>query len=167
MDEPKFTALIQIHGPSLKRLCRGYEADAQRREELEQDVLLSLFRALPRFRGEASVRTFLFRVAHNTAIRHVKREVSRPDPVDLQERDVAMPAALDAAVDAKSRRTRLYAAIRALPVVDRELVLLHLEGLSNPEVAEVTGLTATNVSTRLSRIRAHLTKRLNRGAAHG
>lgn len=163
--ETRFRDLIEAWGPAIARLCRGHEADPVRREELRQDVLLALWRALPSFRGESSLRTFVFRVAHNTALKHLRREVrdrSEPGVPDSLAEERTDPGR---AIDRRRRREALLEGIRELPVVDRELVMLHLEGLSHAEVAEVAGLSASNVGTRLARIRDRLRQRLE--GAHG
>lgn len=158
--EARFHALLAAWGPALSRLCRGHEADPVRREELRQDVMLALWRALPSFRGDASWRTFVFRVAHNTALNHARHEGrDRSEP--------GLPASLvdertdpGVRIDRNRRREDLLEAIRGLRAVDRELVMLHLEGMTNTEVAEVVGLSASNVGTRLGRIRRRLEQQL-------
>ena len=83
--DAKFEALLAEHGPMLRRIAGGYEADPEVRRELEQDILLAVWRALPRWRGEAPVRAFLARVAHNRAVTHVSREAARPRRSPLDE----------------------------------------------------------------------------------
>ena len=140
-------------------MCRGYEADPHRCEDLRQEVLLQLWRALGSFRGDASLRTFVFRVAHNTAIKHVTKAVRAGPTVGLEERDVPVaPPAHEADLDRHRARQRLLARVQALPVLDRELVLLHLEGLANTEIAQVMGVSASNVGTRLHRLKGTLAR---------
>jgi RNA polymerase sigma-70 factor (ECF subfamily) len=160
MPTPLFHDLLDAHGPSLRRLVRGYEADPDAREELLQDILVALWRALPSFRGDASLRTFVLRIAHNVAARHVARAVRRPRTTELPE---ALPAEQPDTVEALSQHQRqqaLFAAVRALSLADQQVALLHLEGLANTEIAEITGTTASNVGTRLSRIRTRLARRM-------
>ncbi len=154
-----FQALVDRFGPALRRLVRGYEAQPVHQEELLQDILLALWRALPSFRGEASLRTFVFRVAHNTAIRHVHKAARDRTEPGLMDDDTRVEApAHEAALDRQTQRARLADAIRRLPDLDREVVLLSLEGLSHRDIGEVTGLTATHVGTRLSRARQRLSQ---------
>jgi len=159
--DTQFREATDQFGPALRRLVRGYEAAPDLQEELLQDILLALWRALPTFRGEASLRTFVFRVAHNTAIRHVhKASRDRSEP-GLEADQTAGPApAHDERLDRAAQRARLTAAIRRLPDLDREVVLLSLEGLSHQEIASISGLTATNVGTRLSRARKRLAQKV-------
>jgi RNA polymerase sigma factor (sigma-70 family) len=64
-QEGRFNALLATHGPSLARLAGSYARDPTEREDLFQEIAIAVWRALPRFRGECSERTFLFRIAHN------------------------------------------------------------------------------------------------------
>jgi len=159
--EAQFHEAIQRFGPALQRMARGYEADPAAQEELKQEILLHLWRAMPSFRQEASLRTFVFRIAHNIAIKHVHKHARDLSESGLEVDKVQAPTmAPESSLDRSRMREALTAAIRKLPTVDREVVLLNLEGLSNVEVADVTGLSVSNVGTRLSRLRAVLIRRV-------
>ncbi len=150
-----FEEVVQQLGPAIMRMLPGYESDAARRDDLRQEILVALWRALPNFRGASSLRTFGFRVAHNTALRH-RRDRARwrhRQP----ERDESPPApSVHDRVEQRQTLARIHGHIRALPAPDRQLLLLYLEGLPTAEIADVTGLSRTNVTTRLSRLRTRL-----------
>ncbi|MEO0604972.1 MAG: sigma-70 family RNA polymerase sigma factor [Myxococcota bacterium] len=158
--ERRFETAVARYGAAIRRLVRTYEAHPTRREELLQEVWLALWRALGRFREESSLRTYVFRVAHNVAIKHVRRDRRDREEPGLPESVADDTPAPGEALDQHRRRERLVAAIRELPDVDRQLAMLHLEGLTNAEIADVTGLTASNVGTRLHRVRQRLRRRL-------
>ncbi len=162
--ESAFQQVLSTHGTALKRLCRGYERDPTLRQELEQELLLALWMALPRFEGGCSERTFVFRVAHNTAIRHVHRAARRPKASVLTEQALRVDPGQADRLDQSARVEALYSAVQGLRPPERALVLLHLEGFSNLEIAEVLGLSASNVSTKLSRVRTELSRRIKGGA---
>lgn len=155
-DPDRFLSLVRAHQGALRRVARAHEAADERRRELEQEILLEIWRALPGFRGEASPRTWMLRVAHNVGIRHALRS-GRAAEEPLEHEPDGQPPRAEEALDRQRQRARLYAALRRLSPVDRELAALHLEGLSTAEIAEVLGITPTNVTTRLSRVRARLT----------
>jgi len=148
--------VLAEHGASIRRLCRGYERIGSLREELEQEILLQIWRGLERFRGDASLRTFVLRVAHNVAATHAGKEVRQPRGEDDGLALEAAGPCLENAAERRQQLARLEAAVRQLRVRDRQLVLLHLEGLSHAEIGAVTGESRTNISTRLSRLRAEL-----------
>lgn len=76
--EALFADMVEEHGAALARVCGGYERDEIRRKDLLEEVLLNAWRALRQYRGDASLRTWLFRIAHNVASRHISREVRQP-----------------------------------------------------------------------------------------
>ncbi len=161
--DARFKALLAAHEGAIYRLTRFRERDPHARRDLEQEIALALWRSLDSFRGDASERTWVLRVAHNVAVTHALRartEKSRSGGTldEAMHARAPGPNPEARAID-RARLTRLEAQIRALDLVEQSIVLLHLEGLSSQEIAEVTGLTATNVTTKLSRVRAGLAAR--------
>lgn len=156
-----FDELLRSHGPALRRVAAAYEADPARREDLFQDVCLALWRALPAFRGDASARTYLFRIAHNRGLTHRARRRNAPT-AELEEAEaVADPApGPEAGLHSDQRRERLRRAILALPLPQRQVMTLALEGLPHREIGEVLGVTENHVAVRLTRARAALRRRL-------
>jgi RNA polymerase sigma-70 factor (ECF subfamily) len=159
--ETDFDRVFAEFGPALRRIAASYEPDAGRRDDLFQEIALALWRALPRFRRECSLRTFVFRIAHNRALTHVwQRGRSRThdmsaavhvaDPSEGPERETAR----------RHQRERLDAAIRALPVVHRQVLMLALEDLSHAEMAAVLGISENAVAVRLTRARQALREAL-------
>ncbi len=156
--EQAVRALFARHAPALGRLVRHYEARPEARGDLEQEILIALWRARPGFRGECSERTWVYRIAHNVAVSHVARAMrarrdadaagAAPEPAPTRPPD-------DATADRVAVR-RVERRIRALDLPSRQLVLLALEGCTTAEIAEVTGLSTTNVTTKLSRLRKAL-----------
>lgn len=127
-----------------------------------QEILIALWRALPRFRGDASERTFVFRVAMNRALSHRFRRPPRSEPLDSVAH-VADPAKTpEAEATASQERAMLVAAVQALPDTMRQVLTLSLEGLSGAEIADVLGIRENNVHVRLSRARRELQEALQR-----
>ena len=155
--ETKFRALLGRHREALRRVARHYEASAEGRRDLEQEVLLALWRAMPSFRGASSERTWVYRIAHNVAASFVAKAIRtrRDDERAGVQPTPTSPDPLESALERDAMR-RLDQRIRALDLTSRQLVLLALEGCTMAEIAEVTGLTLTNVTTRLSRLRREL-----------
>jgi RNA polymerase sigma-70 factor, ECF subfamily len=161
--EARFDRLLKEHGPALSRLVFGYEKIAAAREELMQEIGLAIWQALPRFRGECSERTFVFRIAHNRGLTHAVRRRPAHEPLDLltEEREPIDPRPLpDEHASRAHRRDWLRAAIRRLAPLHREVIMLTLEELSTAEIAEILGITENNVAVRLSRARQALKQAL-------
>ena len=148
--------VVRGHAAMLQRVAWGYVDNASDRDDLMQEILFALWRALPRFRGESSERTFVLRIAHNRGISFAIQRRHRFErlPAEGEVRDPA-PLAEERLIS-EQRRDRLFRAIRQLPQAQRQAVMLRLEGLSQREIAEVQGTTETNVGVRLTRARKAL-----------
>jgi RNA polymerase sigma-70 factor (ECF subfamily) len=129
---------------------------------LFQDIGLAIWQALPRFRGESSERTFIFRIAHNRAITFMAQrrpvvaadeEIEVPDPRPNPEKGLAE----------EQQEARLFAAIHQLPMDYRQVITLTLEGMSYNEIAEIVGIGESNVGVRLNRARQMLRQLLEVG----
>ena len=149
-------SVISEHGPLIRRIARSYETNRALVDEMVQDIYLALWEALPRFRGDSTLRTFVVRVAHNRAITHVANEVRRPRTVELHDDlpDSAMTP--DKAAENAEARNRLERAVMRLPLGQRLVVTLALEGFSPDEIAQVLGIGVSAASVRLHRAKAQL-----------
>ena len=153
---------VQAFGSAIERLARSYELDEHKRQDLLQTIHLNLWRSLDRFDRQCSLRTWVYRVAHNVAATHAMDERRRRSPPlvgldDLDARDVGIEPDADRGV----LLSRLMELIQRLRPLDRELVVLYLEGLRAAEIAEVVGISAGNVSTRINRIKTLLSHEAN------
>ena len=159
-DRAHLVGWHQRWGGAVSRLAAASEANPDRRRDLEQEVWLALWRALPRFEGRCSERTFVLRVAHNVAataaLQGSRDWFKRSVPLEEVELDDGLD--LEAALDQKQQLKRLHQLIGRLVPLDREILLLWLEGLPAAEIAEVTGLSASHVATKVHRIKALLLK---------
>ena len=122
-----FKRIVEEHNDALRRLCSGYERNEATRHDLEQEILLNLWRALPRYREDASLRTWLYRVAHNTASKHVRTATRRPkdmgNETQLTMQKATAPGPEDIAVQSNAR-ARLRDCISRLRPLDRQIILL-------------------------------------------
>jgi RNA polymerase sigma-70 factor (ECF subfamily) len=137
------------------RIAASYARTRAEREDLEQEIAVAIFRAWPRFRGECAPRTFLLRIAHNQALTFAARRKLRAT-VPIEDDPPDERAGADDALDDARRRARLQRAIQALPIAQRQVVLLALEGLPHDEIAAVVGIGVNNVAVRLVRAKAAL-----------
>jgi RNA polymerase sigma-70 factor (ECF subfamily) len=153
--ETDFNSIVQHHGDALSRLAWGYTDNTADHEDLLQDILVALWQALPRFRGESALSTFIFRVATNRALSFVGR-LRRHEPLVAAERVPDPKADPEAIVDRRSQHDQLSAAIRRLPELHRQAVILYLEGASVREIASVQGSSENSVAVRLTRARQML-----------
>jgi RNA polymerase sigma-70 factor (ECF subfamily) len=161
--EHEIAEVLRQHGGMIARIARAHESDHGRCEELVQDIQLAIWQALPRFRGQANIRTYVARIAQNRSVSHVAREARIPIPAPLDPFDDVLPSAEqtpeDAAVQADARR-HLEQAVRELPLGLRLTVTLALEGFSSDEVATVLGISTSAAAVRLHRAKTTLQDKL-------
>lgn len=142
------------YGPALARVVASYAPSGADREDLAQEVAIALVRALPAFRGEASLKTYVLRIAHNVCLRHVIR-YRRWSVQPIDDITDSAPCPEHRAMQ-REEGARLLAAIRGLPVGLRQVLTLTLEELSQREIAEVLGITENAVAIRMHRARRML-----------
>ena len=162
--EQTFDQIAREFGPMINRIVCSYEANPSIAEDLAQEIQIALWRALPRFRGEASMRTFVARVATNRALTHLARQMRFPPTVEVDPDIPATDANPEIQALAASDHSRLVSAIRSLPLTFRQVATLTLEGLTAKEVAATLGITTNAVAIRLSRARNLLRKSMGEDA---
>lgn len=152
-----FTAWLDQYAAVLHHVANGF-AEGADRHDLLQELMLALWRAVPAFRNHAQPSTFIYRVAHNAALTWKRSQRNYRDRVSRFEAHHAIDAPDRLAAGDRELETLelVYAAIRQLPPVDRSLILLHLDGVSYADMAEIHGLTESNVGVRLNRLKQKL-----------
>ena len=156
----------ETYGPALERLARAYEADPEARRDLLQDIHVALWRSLAGFNGLCSLRTWVYRVAHNVAATHVMRQRRAKSAmlVGLEEMEnTPDPKAGAAEADQRQVLERLWKLIQRLKPLERQVMLSYLEGLDAAAIAEVTGISAANVATKVHRIKRILAQQFQEG----
>src|SRR5436190_19870518 len=166
-QEAIFRRWLDEHIGLMLKVVRGCAASPEDQNDLFQDVLLQIWSSIPAFRGEAKETTWIYRVAFNTALawRRVERRRRQGHKTFLKF-DVS-PQMQASQVDLLPEQEiveRLYAAIRRLPKVEASLALMHLDGLSYQEMAEVLGISENYIGVKLNRIRKELADQLTGGS---
>ncbi|HKE86697.1 MAG TPA: sigma-70 family RNA polymerase sigma factor [Vicinamibacterales bacterium] len=165
-QEQRYAHAAAEFGPALERLARAYERDPERRRDLLQEIHIALWRSLARFDGRCSMRTWVYRVAHNTVTSKVLRPQSNaPTFVALDDSVESMieVAHEEHGFDRRRALERVHDLIRQLKPLDRQVMLLYLEQLDAASIAEITGLSAANVATKVRRIKHVLVRRFHEG----
>lgn len=162
--QPSFQTTHRDHAPAIARLVAGYLPPGQDREDLSQDIWLAIWKALPRFRGDSSSRTYILRIAHNRATTWIvrKRALELSDAVEAVSDSRPSP---EAAASSRRDVEQLMTAIRTLPTGQSQALTLVLEGLSHAEVGAILNLSESAVGVRLHRARKQ--QRISLGAHHG
>ena len=154
-NDELYAEAAALCGSALRRLARAYEADPDRRRDLLQEIHVELWRSLRLFDGRCALQTWVYRVAHNVAAGHIlrmRRASARLVDLDALERE---PGFVDgeARADRQHLVSRLLDRIYRLKPLDRQVILLYLEGEPAAAIAEITGLSVVNVATKIHRIK--------------
>lgn len=158
-QQQRFADWLREHGAIVHHIVNGF-ASGDDRNDLLQEVLLAVWKSIPAFRGQAKPTTYLYRVSHNAALLWIRTEKNYRRRVERF--GAASPGAFAADADplTEDRLAKIYAAIHQLKPLDRSLMLLSLDGLSYHEMAEILGLSESNVGVKLNRIKTQLTQTL-------
>ena len=155
----KFTQLIKDNEGILFKVSSIYADDAETRKDLYQEMVLQLWRSYPSFKGDSKWSTWMYRIALNTAITHMRKAKKHRvlEPMDqsifnLTESDNS---------ELESRLKTLYESIKTLNQLEKAIILLFLEDKSHEEIGTITGLSTSNVGTRISRIKLKLKQKIN------
>jgi RNA polymerase sigma-70 factor, ECF subfamily len=156
--ELQFRQWLGEHTGLLVKVVRSFAEGPADQDDLFQEILLQVWLSLPNFRDESKLATWLYRVALNTALAWKRGEKKRRHRQgSLSISDVAAPNATSAEAQRNDRVVeQLYAAIRALQPSKRALVVLYLDGFSYREIADVVGISESNVGVSLNRIKKEL-----------
>jgi RNA polymerase sigma-70 factor (ECF subfamily) len=162
-DLPSFERIVADYGPLISRIAMTYEADVNLREDLVQQILLAVWQALPGFRADASLKTFIARIAQNRAISYVAREVRRPPTAEVSETiEDDDPNPEETAIHSNEREA-LIAATQRLPLPQRQVIFMVLEGFTYAEIADTLDIAPNALALRLSRAKAALKSAMERG----
>jgi RNA polymerase sigma-70 factor (ECF subfamily) len=165
-QDSRFEEAVAEFGAALERLACAYEADPETRRELLQEIHIALWKSLDSFGDRCSLRTWVYRVAHNTAASHVSRRlrVKNQVTVGIEELvNVADRAEGEEAAGQRDAVGRIYELIYQLKPLDRQVMLAYLEGMDAASTSEITGLSARNVATKIHRIKQVLKYRFQEG----
>lgn len=159
-QDGRYAEAAEAFGPALQRLARATEANPERRRDLLQDMHVELWRSFAHFDQRCSVRTWVYRVAHNVAASHVDRERRGNRPLIPLDDVIDIPdtSSFGAEFETGDMLERLHAVIRALGPPDRQIITLYLEELDAAAIAEITGLSSGAVATRISRFKSRLAR---------
>lgn len=161
-QEEKFIQIIQAQQGVLYKVASLYAPTREDREDLVQEMVYQLWKSFDSFEGRSQVSTWIYRVALNVAI-HALRQRQRTiraipllEKIELVDTSTASPD--------EERWQKLQAAMEQLSLLERGILMLHLERKSYQEIAEVVGLSVSNIGTRLNRIRAKLKKNVHQNS---
>ncbi|WP_338759539.1 sigma-70 family RNA polymerase sigma factor [Bernardetia sp. ABR2-2B] len=162
MDKDKdFVAFIQKHQGIIHKVCRMYCDSDDDRQDLFQEVLFQLWKSYPKFRGDSKISTWMYRIALNTAIARLRKVKRKPSEFSISDSTLQFPDT-PPDTDKEEQLKNLQKAIQKLSKVEKGIIMLYLEEKSYDEIAEIIGITKTNVGVKINRIKKKLKQTLEK-----
>jgi RNA polymerase sigma-70 factor (ECF subfamily) len=163
-----YSEAAEQFGPALERLARAYEADADKRRDLLQEIHFQLWRSFRSYDARCSLRTWVYRVAHHTATSHVIGERRRFSKLVSLEQLELLPDNNTGTshMDEQRNLEKLSALIQQLKPLDRQVIVSYLEDMDGASIGEITGLSAGSVAVRIHRIKNLLARQFREGVTH-
>ena len=156
-QQSAFAELIGQHRRIIFKVANTYGFHAQDRDDLAQEITAQLWRAFPGYDMQRTFSTWMYRIALNVAISHVRsssRHGRHAVPLDEKLHDMADPRPVDPQAEQQIRA--LHRFIHAQEPLNRALLLLYLEDRSYRDMAEILGISETNVATKISRLKLRI-----------
>ena len=142
------------------KITRIYSNNTEDQKDLYQEIVYQLWKSYSSFNENSKISTWMYRIALNTAISNLKKEKRKGSQVSIDNLLLNQMDQVDAVME--ERITLLYTHIKKLSIVERGIILLHLEGKNYDEIASITGFTNTNIGTRLARIKQKLKSQIKK-----
>ncbi|WP_149303161.1 RNA polymerase sigma factor [Pareuzebyella sediminis] len=147
----KFVAIIKENEGIIYKVTKIYTEQYADQQDLYQEIVYQLWKSFDSFNGKSKISTWIYKVALNTSLMHIKRKTKHPKPITIPE---------DTLMD--ERIALLYKQIKKLNEGEKAIIFLYLEGKKHKEIAAITGFTTSNVGTQISRIKQKLKTEINK-----
>ena len=163
-QEEEFVRQVQANQGIIQKICRLYGQTQPDREDLFQEIIVQLWKAVPKFQEQSRFSTWLYRVALNTAISDFRKKRRTLAVIQTEVASLEIESEL---IDDKDERLKtLYAAISRLQEIDKAIVMLYLEDKSYDEMEDILGISASTLRVRMNRIKEKL-RELTKNTSHG
>ena len=156
--ELQFTKMVKEHRKTIYTVCYFFSKDTEEVNDLYQEILINLWKGFEQFRGESSLKTWIWRVSLNTCNNQERKKKSSVQTIPLS---IDIDLYNDDDVQSKQIQM-LYDRINRLDVFDRAIILLWLENMNYQDIADVVGISLSNVTIRLFRIKEQLKSMSNK-----
>ena len=154
-NEKEFEEAVSLYGPLISKICYYFSSDSDEFKDLRQEVLLNLWRGWIKFRKDAKLSTWIYRVSFNTCVSYQRKERKSKNSVPIEE---VLNLAADQDNGLLEKYTFMHRLIRKLPYQDRAIILMWLDDKTYEEIAELIGINRNTLAVKLKRIKEKLQK---------
>lgn len=162
--EALFDLIVAEHSSMILRIALAHEANPEIRVELVQDIMAAIWASLPKFRGDSAIKAFVASIAYKRSISHVARAVRRPKTSELSDSMISDQPLPDELAFRERHKQRMLEAIQALPLAQKQAIILCLEDFTFAEIGETLGISTRAAAMRCNRARARLKAALESGS---
>lgn len=155
-----FVEIFEANIGIIYKISKAYTRTAADRDDLINDIALELWKAFPRFKGHAKISTWIYRIALNTSMNYKRRQKKEISFFSDLKQIENISTLIDS--EDNSNIDLLYSCIEDLDEINKAIIILYLDNNSHDEISEITGISKTNVGTRISRIKEQLKKSVNK-----
>lgn len=149
-----FLDTIKENEGIIYKLVKIYAENDHDQQDLYQDIMYQLWKSYNTFQGNSKISTWIYRVALNTSLAHLKLKKKHSGKISIRDIELQIEYKTDAGIEDKV--AEMYRQIRTLNEIDKAIIFLFLEGKNYEEIAAITGFTTSNIGTRLNRIKQKL-----------
>jgi RNA polymerase sigma factor (sigma-70 family) len=156
-DKKQFIGILKEHKRLLYKVVYLYCRDSEDRKDLEQEIIIQLWKSLKNYNQEFKLSTWIYKIALNVAISYYRRDVKRKETNEPYDENIFQIAEDDDNAEENiNKRELLYKFINKLDELNKAIIILYLDDKSYKEISEIIGLTETNVGTKINRIKSKL-----------
>lgn len=155
-EKDKFIRIIKDHKRIIYKVINSYCKDFEDRKDLEQEIIIQLWKSLKSYNENFKLSTWIYRIALNVAISHYRKDQKRQKSNTSIDEEIFRIVVDDSDEEQKGRSELLYHFINQLDTFNKAIIILYLDDNSYKDISEILGITETNVGTKISRIKKQL-----------
>lgn len=156
VTKEEFIQLVKDNRKLIYKVCHAYCSDEEKRRDLEQEILLQTWKSIDKYNGRVKITTWMYKIALNTAIRCYRDDCKHSkNRTNIDASIISLPD-FENSTETKEQVNLLYAFIETLKEMDKALMLLYLDDHKYKEIADILGISESNVATKISRIKTQL-----------
>lgn len=156
MEKDKFITIIRDNQKLIFKICYSYCQNQENRKDLQQEILMQLWNSFSKFDGRVKVSTWIYRIALNTAISFYRKDCKHDENREIIDESIISISNFEMTLEIDEDISLLYQFIEQLGELDKALILLYLDDNKHKEIADILGISETNVATKISRIKKRL-----------
>jgi len=156
VEKDKFISVIKDNQKLIFKICYSYCSNQETRKDLQQEILLQLWSSFSKFDGRVKISTWIYRIALNTAISFYRYDCKHSDKLESLDELIISISNFEIETEKDENISMLYHFIEQLDKLDKALILLYLDDNKYRDIADILGISETNVATKISRIKKRL-----------